>query len=411
MGGEHLYRRGKTWWGWTYDATGEQNRFSTGCTDKTAARLVLAQKEREEADPDTARKKAATLGDAVDLLIAHRTSLVEAGKRSSATVSFYETCARSWYLFAGRKIRSIATEKPDKTFSPDERENLVELGKKLALADAADERFVDTFILYRRANGVTENTIGKDRTTFRASLRLAKRARIWTGDLDLLFPRGFDTDYEPNRTFLTRAQGAKLLDAFLRVPTGHGDEMQTQPARRAFLAFILATGADWGDVLRAERADIGPNLVRVRGTKTVNRDRLVPVVTDWQRELLRYVAKHADGEDELLFSPWANARRAIALACERAGVPRVSPKRLRHTFAHWLLSEGVRTSELYVAMGHADTRMLDRVYGKIEGDELQQSMAGSIAERRAALRVIKGGKTTQAQHVQKRIGSGKVKRG
>jgi hypothetical protein len=62
-------------------------------------------------------------------------------------------------------------------------------------------------------------------------------------------------------------------------------------------------------------------------------------------------------------------------------------------------------------MGHADTRMLDRVYGKIEGDELQQSMAGSIAERRAALRVIKGGKTTQAQHVQKRIGSGKVKRG
>lgn len=409
--GEHLYRRGKTWWGWTYDASGEQSRFSTGCTDKTAARFILAQKEREEADPDTARKKAATLGDAIDLLVADRTSLVKARKRSAATVAFYVTCARSWYLFAGRKIRSMATEKPDKTLSPDERENLVELGKKLALADAADERFVDAFILYRRANGVTENTISKDRTTFRASLRLAKRARIWTGDLELLFPRGFDTDYEPNRTFLTRAQGAKLLDAFLRVPTGHGDETLSQPARRAFLAFILATGADWGDVLRAERTDIAPNLVRVRGTKTVDRERLVPIVTDWQRDLLKYVVKHADGENELLFSGWTNARRAIALACERAGVPRVSPKRLRHTFAHWLLSEGVRTSELYVAMGHADTRMLDRVYGKAEGLELQQAMAGSIAERRVALRLIKGGKAAHPGQVSRRVSSGKVRGG
>jgi hypothetical protein len=60
-----------------------------------------------------------------------------------------------------------------------------------------------------------------------------------------------------------------------------------------------------------------------------------------------------------------------------------------------MLSEGVRTSELYVAMGHADTRMLDRVYGKAEGSELQLAMAGSIAERRAALRLVKGGKSTR----------------
>jgi integrase len=331
---EHLFKRGKTWYGWTYGANGEQIKFSTSCSDKTAPRLILAQKEREAADPHTARKKAATLSDAIDLLVADRTSLVKAGKRSSATVSFYETCARAWYLFAGRKVRNLPLETLDKTLDTEERENLIELGKRVALADAADERFVDAFILYRRANGVTENTISKDRTTFRASLRLAKRDRIWSGDLELLFPRGFDTDYTPNRTFLTRAQGTKLLDAFLKVPTGHGDEKQTQPARRAFLAFILATGADWGDVLRAERGDIGPDLVRVRGTKTVNRDRLVPIVTDWQRELLKYAAKHGDGEEALLFSPWTNARRAIALACERAGVPRVSPKRLRHTFAH-----------------------------------------------------------------------------
>ena len=188
--GEHLFKRGKTWYGWVYDTTGEQLKFSTGCTDKAAARLVLAQKEREAADPDTARKKRAKLGDAIDLLIADRTSLVHAEKRSEATVSFYRTCARSWYLYAGRKITNLPTERLDKTLTSDERENLIELGTQLALVDAGDERFIDAFILYRRANGVMENTISKDRTTFRAALRLAKRARIWSGDLELLLPQG-----------------------------------------------------------------------------------------------------------------------------------------------------------------------------------------------------------------------------
>jgi integrase len=391
--GEHLFKRGKIWYGWVRDATGEQLKFSTGCTDKAAARLVLAQKEREAADPDTARKKSATLGSAIGLLIADRTSLVRAGKRSAATVSFYVTCARSWYLYAGRKITRVSADKLDKAFTAEERGNLVELGAQLALSDAGDERFVDDFILYRRANGIAENTISKDRTTFRAALRLAKRARIWSGDLELLFPRGFDAEYTPNRMFLTRPQGMALLDALLTVPTGHGDEVVVaQPNRRAFLAFILATGADLGDVVRARREDIGPTLVRVRGTKNKNRDRLVPVVTDWQKALLTYVEKHADGTEGLLFTVWSNARRGIQLACERAKIPVVSPKRLRHSFAHWMKGEGVRHSELYVAMGHADTRMLDRVYGKLEGAELHEAMVGSIAERRAALRLIRGGK-------------------
>jgi hypothetical protein len=54
--------------------------------------------------------------------------------------------------------------------------------------------------------------------------------------------------------------------------------------------------------------------------------------------------------------------------------------------------EGVPHSELFVAMGHSSTAMLDRIYGRAEGAELAKAMAGSIAVRRAALRVIQGGK-------------------
>ena len=54
--------------------------------------------------------------------------------------------------------------------------------------------------------------------------------------------------------------------------------------------------------------------------------------------------------------------------------------------------EGVPHSELYIAMGHSSTAMLERIYGKPGPEELAEAMAGSIAVRRAALRVVDGGK-------------------
>ncbi len=352
--GEHLFKRGKIWYAWLYETTGERTKFSTGCTDKAAARLVLAQKEREAADPDTARKKRARLGDAIDLLTEDRASLVAVGKRSARTLDFYESCARSWYLFAGRKISKVPPEKKDADLSAKERENLIELGKQLALLDAGDERFVDAFILYRRANGVTEHTISKALGTFRAALKLAKRARVWSGDLSNIFQR-FESGYEPVQHWMTHADAVKLLDAIIL------------PNRRAYLSFILATGAELAGVERAQRGDIGPDLVRVRGSKSTHRFRLVPVVTEWQRKLLKYVSRHADGEGALLFSPWANALRSIRKACIRADVQHMNRHGLRHTFAHWMKQEGVQHSELYVAMGHSNTAMLDRIYGRAEG--------------------------------------------
>ena len=164
------------------------------------------------------------------------------------------------------------------------------------------------------------------------------------------------------------------------------------PHRRAYVAFILATGSELAGVERARREDIGPQMVRVRGTKNLNRDRFVPIVTEWQRELLRDVETHADGKEGLLFTTWPNALRSIKRACLRAHVPHVSRHGLRHTFSAWMKQEGVPNSELYLAMGHASTTMLERIYGKPNGEELAKAMAGSIAVRRAALRVIEGGK-------------------
>jgi len=48
---DRLFRRGRIWYGWAYEA-GKQVKKSTGCTDKQAARVKLAELERRAADPE-----------------------------------------------------------------------------------------------------------------------------------------------------------------------------------------------------------------------------------------------------------------------------------------------------------------------------------------------------------------------
>jgi hypothetical protein len=67
----HLRKRGKIWYGTVYDQHGKREERSTGCTDKAAARAVLATWEREAADPDRAAAST-TFNDALMLLLEDR---------------------------------------------------------------------------------------------------------------------------------------------------------------------------------------------------------------------------------------------------------------------------------------------------------------------------------------------------
>lgn len=56
--------------------------------------------------------------------------------------------------------------------------------------------------------------------------------------------------------------------------------------------------------------------------------------------------------------------RAFKRDCEAAGVRYRYPYQLRHTYATWALSAGENPSWIAKQMGHSDTMMLFRVYGK-----------------------------------------------
>ncbi len=341
-----LTKRGRVWYGHVYE-DGVRLQRSTGCHDRKAAEEVAAQWERDAVDPAGRAARTATLNDALDLLLRTKRELVPAGKRSRATVGYYEGKA-------GHLVRM--------------------LGHGFLLSKLT-ANVVDTYVSGRRgerpdpekAELPSENTIAKELGTLRAALRLAKRAGMWSGDTAAILPLRFSAEYEPRTRFLSGAEMQRLLP-----------ELVADRAARA--AFVVATSARLGETDRARPEDIPADfsVVALRGTKTALSRRTVPVVSEEQRTLLRYAVAHAEGTGGLLFRPWLTCNRDLRTACKRAGIPRCSMNDLRRTFATWLHAAGAPLELLSPCMGHKDTKMLERVYARLPIDALGARIAAAI---------------------------------
>jgi integrase len=224
---------------------------------------------------------------------------------------------------------------------------------------------VDGYISRRELEGAKPHTVYKELTTLRGVLRLAKRRGEYAGDLDETFPE-YSRKWTPGTRALTRAQVLALLAAL--------------PARRrALVAFIVATAADLENAFAARPGDVDLKRWRVivHGTKTTARRRVVPVPTPF-RPFLEEAAAY------LPFDPWGNVRRDLEVACRRAEVPYVSPRDLRRSCAKILRNEyNVEPSLLSPILGHADSRMVETVYGKLEVDALERMLEERTAPKPA----------------------------
>ena len=362
-----LYRRKDSpVWQAAFYADGVRVQRSTQCTDKKAAESVLRQWERDTADPAGAAARTATLIDALNLLVKTRDEQAKAGRKSEETVEFYRKKSGHWVRVLGE-------------------------GFLLAKFDAP---VIDRYVSQRRREEASDSTIHKELTTLRAALKLAKRAKLWRGDTDEVFPVGFSPDFKPRERFLTREELTRLL-------------VELPEPRSAIVAFIVATSAEWRAIERAQRDDVmhEQTLVLLRGTKRAKRHRTVPIVTADQRDLLRHAVKHAEREGDALFLPWGNVRRDLQIACRRAGCRQTgclngpkrkkpcvredcakaalapcSPNDLRRTFGHWLRGAGVEPQLIAPMMGHTDSRMVERVYGRLEPAELGALIAKKVAK-------------------------------
>jgi integrase len=101
------------------------------------------------------------------------------------------------------------------------------------------------------------------------------------------------------------------------------------------------------------------------------------VVSEVARSLLEYALAYAGG-DGLLFRRWSNVRRDLHAACAAVKIPPCSPNDLRRTCATWLRAAGASPDLIAPVMGHADTRMVERVYGRLPLEDLRRRLAHAI---------------------------------
>jgi malate synthase len=238
-GTEHLYRRGRIWWCWFYEKGGELQRRSCATTDKAAARVRLAEYEREALDP--AARKPQSLNDALHALLDERRATTTA-----QNVSFLESKAAALVAVLGHDlpITSIEDAKAGRGY--------IEARRRLSL----------------RGKRVSDRCIKRELEVLVMALRYAKGAGRWSGDLDAIIPDDFHPDPTPKGDTITRDQALRIFP-------------RLTPDAAAAVAFSLATGAERAALGNALRSDIPADLttcdrILVRGTKTAERQLHLP---------------------------------------------------------------------------------------------------------------------------------------
>jgi len=326
-----VYLRGGVYWCYARNPNGGRGtRISTKCRDKAAAVAFWRELERQSVTPAHQAAAETSLADALDRRIAERTN---AG-RAAGTISMLTQKARHLNRLLGADTR-------------------------LSRIGAAE---IDGYVQDRLKEGASRSTVHKELVTLRGALRLAKRRGEYARDLGEVMPLDFSVKYKPKTRALSFTEIRSLL-AKLPAP------------RRALVGFLIATGATYPSELarlRPSDVDVTRWRVRLRGTKRDSRDRVVPIVAfarPWVEAALPY----------LPFARWSNIRRDLHQACDAAKIARCSPNDLRRTLATLLRAHGVEPQLLAPMLGHADSRMVERVYGRLAPDQLQHLIDDRVA--------------------------------
>lgn len=322
---ERVYKRGEIYWCWYYNARGRRVRRSTKCRDKRAAYAVLARFEREaQSAAATARDSTPyTVDDAVN-------AFVEEG-----TIDLAPQTVR-FYIEKGSQLLRL-------------------LGAvDLVLLQLQD---VERYIKQRLKEGASRATVRHELVALRQSLKHAHERGRYVGDLRALFPR-FRSRYVPRTRYLTPDEFRKLIGVL-------------QPHRQLWLVLAVYTGGRDSEVdaVLWEHVNWAERTVLLPGTKTAKSRRLVPL-----HPLLSQVLARGRRASGVIVGEWLNVRRDLAAACARAGIDKVSPNDLRRTYASWLKQAGVDSAVVARLLGHSSTRMVDMVYGQIDGGTLARAL-------------------------------------
>jgi integrase len=332
-----IYKRGKVYW-----AQYRGERVSLKTTDREAAERGFRELQRSTVDPT-----------------------YRAPDQTSLSVALEEFAAAQ-----GEKGRSAASIKRTGISGS----HLVRVLGDVPVASIAATD-VDRYVGMRHREGASRLTVARELQALRGTLKIMRRRGSLVRSVDEIMPTDFAVDYKPLDRHLTFEQIGRL-------------RRELQPERAAVVGFITATAADWRSVELAQPGDVDLQAatVLVRGTKNPKRWRTLPVLPKFRPWLVAAV-------EHMPFAPWGNVNRDIRAACVRAELPEVTPRDLRRSHAKILRGLGVEPSLVASMLGHKDSRMVERVYGRLAPEELGRLV---VAQAKT------GTKTVQRRHRKRR---------
>lgn len=244
-----------------------------------------------------------------------------------------------------------------------------------AQCDDLTRAHIERYIAKRIAEGAHTHSIHKELVVLRGALASAEARGMFHGVVAKIVPK-FRAKYVPRETYLTPAQFSRLMWNIVAPPHANAKPQtiakieQKRINRTLYCMLIVLASPRRGELekLRWEDVDLSRFTIHIPKGKT--KARIVPIhplLAPWLRALHRGTGP--------VIQPWPGDKRELARACERAGVPRVTPNDLRRTFATWLKQSDVDSAVVAAMMGHTSTAMVDRVYGKLDENNLRRAIA------------------------------------
>jgi integrase len=220
-------------------------------------------------------------------------------------------------------------------------------------ADGVTEQDCDVYTAARREQGRADGTILAELKQLRAALHWAEKKRLIGRAPYIKAPSCPD----PRDVRLTREQAKKFLAAC------------EYPHLRLFALLALMTGARKQAILDLtwDRVDFERRQIELRDPeRPEGKTRPIVAMNATARRALEAARR---GATTRFVIEWAghgvgNVKEGLHTVGKRAGLPWVTPHVFRHSAATWMAEAGVPMAEIAQFLGHADSRITERVYAR-----------------------------------------------
>jgi len=170
--------------------------------------------------------------------------------------------------------------------------------------------------------------------------------------------RGLKFDYLPPKVHMRRREDVEPEDVWKLL------DVITDTRDLALILTHLYTGLRPGELLglKKEDLDMDKGMMTIKNTKTY-KDRIVPVHKKPLMTIRKYFATRNDADDHVFFSirekgpvTTVGYRFILQKYCEMAGIKKITPYQIRHTFATQFLENNGDVLILKNIMGHSDIK-------------------------------------------------------